>query len=838
MTGPKLKRFLVDGACLLLWVAGLTITWFWFDLWRSTSEPSGTTDLVGLSAPVSVFSDSFGIPHVFAATETDALMALGYLHAADRLWQMEMFRRIAAGRLSEVFGEPGLATDRFVRTLGTARAAEQAAATLAPEERHRIEAYASGVNAYLSGRPALPPEFRALRVSPEPWDVEATLAIGMVMNLDLAVWRSELSRFWAFRHLDPQRFALLDEGYPAWGPTILSGDWSPPPGAAPAPAPGPDGEPSAVVAEASSGMRADPSLRNTGREALDRPWPPFELLETVSARSGSNSWVISGERTASGHPILANDMHLALRAPSLWYLAALHGETDGLSVAGFTLPGVPGVVVGHNQDVAWGFTNGMVDDVDFVVETLSEDGLRYRDRVDGEEIWSAVETRTDTVLVRGRMPELVLVRSTRRGPLLSDALDGVGADLSVLWVAGVTTASSTGIHGLNRADSPETFDEAVREFGRPHQNVVYAGRDGTIGYRLGGRIPLRKGRHGAIPVSADSVGAGWNGFWPTDAHPAERNPLRGYIVTANNLQARGLGRTISSDYAAPLRALRITQALEVRRDWTTGDTYALQHDTRSLLADRTISRAVAAARRLGLDAEAERLEAWDRHVRVESRAAPLFYSWFYRLRALIAADEYGAAPEWGFFPLEATLQTLAEGDGSPWIDDITTPGVESLEQLEDLALEDALRVTAGATWGELHRERHAHPLSSVAWLNRLLGLDIGPYASGGGPNTLRPDDYRVWAALDAGSWTPPWTSEYGPSERFVAEVRPDRIVGRFLVPTGQSGNPLSGHYRDMNPRWRAGDLIDVPLDQQSAKARSVNTFMFEPPGRDTGERTD
>ena len=828
MTASRLRSVFVNGGCLLLWLVGLGITWVWFGLLRSTSEPSGSIEFSALAAPVRVYSDSFGIPHVFAGTELDALRTLGYLHASDRLWQMEMFRRIAEGRLSEVFGEPGLETDRFVRTLGTRQAAEQAAATLAPAERRRIEAYASGVNAFLSSRPALPPEFRVLRVKPEPWDVESTLAVGMVMNLDLAVWRAELSRFWASRHLSPGRVELLDDGYPEWGPTILDSDWSPPPGAGLAFPPEPGRDTAAAVAAVPVSTWAAARAPDAGRETVSERWLPFRLLATMSARSGSNSWVIAGDRTTSGHPILANDMHLALRAPSLWYLAALHGETDEFAVAGFTLPGVPGVVVGHNRDVAWGFTNGMVDDIDFVVETLSEDGLRYRDRVGGEEIWRDIETRTDTVFVRGQPPELIHVRHTRRGPLLSDVLAGIDADLSVVWVAAVGASSTTGIQGLNRAGGPDALDEAIREFARPHQNVVYAGRDGTIGYRLGGRIPLREGRDGATPLSSDSVGPGWQGFWPAEAHPATQNPRRGYIATANNLQARGFGRSISADYAAPLRALRITQALEVRRNWTTAAVYDLQHDTRSLLADRTIGRAVAAARRLGLTEEADLLESWDRDVQIESRAAPLFYSWFYRLRTLIAADEYASAPEWAFFPLEATLRTLEEGDGSPWIDDVSTPEVESLEQLEERALEDAVRVTAGARWGQLHEERHAHPLGSVGWLDRLFGLDVGPYPSGGGPNTLRPDDYRVWAALDAGSWTPPWTGEYGPSERFVADVSPEGIVGRFLIPTGQSGNPLSIHYRDLNPRWRAGELVEVPLDPDAARARSVRTFLLEP----------
>lgn len=824
MTRSGIRRSLIVGSCGLLWLLGLVLTWVWFDLTRSAVPPSGTIRLDGLISDVRVHADSFGIPHVFAADETDALRALGYLHAADRLWQMELFRRVAAGRLAELFGEPGLATDRFVRTLGTWRAAEAAATTLSPRERARIQAYTAGVNARLAERGTLPPEFRLLRVRPEPWTETSTLAVGMVMNLDLAVWQAELSRFWASRNLDSARFEALTAGYPAWGPTILDGDWAPP---------------AARLRNAGEGT-ADPDgaegahpAPETQAEAAARPDPltggsPFRVLASVSARSGSNAWVVSGERTASGNPILANDMHLALRAPSLWYLAVLHGEADGLHVAGFTLPGVPGVVVGHNRDVAWGFTNGMVDDADFAIETISEDGLRYRDRTAEGARWLDLEIEQDTIRVKGRSsPEILRVRRTRRGPLLSDVLSGLGADLSVRWSTAVIESPDTGLSGLNHAEDAVAIDRAVRTFARPHQNVVYASRDGTIGYRLGGRIPLRDGRDGATPQPADSGGAAWTEFWPPDAHPATRNPRRGYIATANNLQARGFGNSISSDYAPPFRALRITQALEVRRDWTPADTYRLQHDTRSLLADRTIERAIDAARRLGMGEQADLLVGWDRVVNTDSRAAPLFYSWFYRLRALIAADEWAAAPEWSFFPLEATLDAL-ESEGGPWVDDVSTPEVETLSTLEERAMGDAVRVTGGATWGELHQERHAHPLGSAIWLERVLGLNVGPYPSEGGPNTLRPDDYRIWTSLDEGSWTPPWISEYGPSERFVAEVAPDGIRAGFLLPTGQSGNPLSPHYRDLNDRWRGGDLVELPLDEPSAFARAERTLIFQP----------
>jgi penicillin amidase len=834
MTVTKIRRAAVVGTCGLLWLTGLAVTMAWFQLSNSASPPSGTIRLPGVRSSVGVHADSFWIPHIFASNEADALRALGYLHATDRLWQMELFRRIAAGRLSELFGEPGLATDRFVRTLGIWRAAERAAEALSPGERSRVEAYVEGVNARLSERPPMPPEFRLFRLRPDPWSVKSTLAIGMVMNLDLAVWRADLSRFRASQLLDSARFALLVEGYPEWGPTILDGDWAPPPGALATPT-GSD-VPTQVSAVRSGGA---PARRAAGSQDLDElvtagearagsdPWSPFRILASMSARSGSNSWVVAGERTASGHPILANDMHLALRAPALWYLAALHGETDGLHVAGFTLPGVPGVVVGHNRDVAWGFTNGMVDDADFVIETLSEDGLQYREPGATGDSWMALEIRTDTIQVRGRdEPEVHRVRSTSRGPLLSDALPELGAHLSVLWAAAIIETPTTGVEALNRADGAAAIDRAIAMFARPHQNVVYASRDGTIGYRLGGRIPLRGGRDGAIPASADSAADGWPGFWPTRSHPAVRDPRKGYVATANNLQARGFGRSISSDYAPPFRALRITQALEVRRDWTFESTYRLQHDTRSLLADRVIVRAIAAARRLGYTTQADLLSGWDRVVSEDARAAPLFYSWFYRLRTLIAADEFAAAPEWALFPIEAALRTLEEG--SAWVDDVSTPGVEDLAELEERAMRDAVRVTDGKSWGELHAERHAHPLGSVGWLERALGLNVGPYPSGGGPNTLRPDDYRIWTALDDGSWTPPWVSEYGPSERFVAEVAPEGIRAGFLIPTGQSGNPMSPHYRDLNARWRGGELVELPLEEEVAFRRSERTITFEP----------
>jgi penicillin amidase len=466
----------------------------------------------------------------------------------------------------------------------------------------------------------------------------------------------------------------------------------------------------------------------------------------------------------------------------------------------------------------------MVDDMDFAVERSSEDGLRY---LDGGE-WIEYAVRAETLRVRGAEPEIILVRETVRGPVVSDALPGLGADLSAVWTAATSEAQNTGLWDMNRASSLDEFDRAVREFAQPHQNVVFASVEGRIGYRLAGRIPLRGGWDGSIPVEAERMGSGFRGTWPAAMHPSGFDPATGFFASANNLQAPGLGTAVSTDYAAPFRAERISGQLESRADWSVETVYELQHDTYSLLGERYLPLAIETARRMGREKSVSRLEKWDGQVDTESLGAPLFYSWLYRLRSLIAADEYAEAPGWAFFPLKSLMAVLDEGDSNPWIDDVRTPARETLDDLAARAMTDAVAAVGEATWGDLHRERHAHPMGRNRWLQRLFGFSVGPYPSPGGPNTVRPDDYRKWDALDLRSWSPPWLSEYGPSERFIAELGPEGPVGRFLIPTGQSGNPFSRNYRDLNDRWRAGELVQVPLEREHFIRRSVRQIRIVP----------
>jgi penicillin amidase len=810
----------------VLWALGLVATVLWFRLAGSRERPENPVRMTGLGDSVVVELDSRGIPTIRAAGELDAWRALGYLHASDRLWQLEFLRRVASGRLSELFGERALATDRFVRTLGLGRIAHEAVLRLDAEEQAALEAYAQGVNARIAAGGPWPPEFQILRFEPEAWTPEASLGVALVMNLDLSHWRRDLSRWWAVGHLPADKAAYLHPRYPEWGPRILEGRMSPPSStvtgfedATPNELPGRGTVPGG---DASTGPEP---VANRDHAAPADSWDPIDVLTSASIRVASNAWVVGPGRTLDSAPILANDMHLALRAPSTWYVAAVHGDRDDLHVAGFTLPGIPGVIVGFNRSVAWGATNAMVDDLDFAVETLDADGRRYRQGG----AWMEFEARPETIQVRGGPAVVDTVRSTVRGPVITDVLEDVDGTLSAMFLPDRVATGLGGLFAMNHARSLEEFHVAASDFRQPHLNLVIASTDGRIGYHLAGSIPLRTW-DGALPASAEVVGEEWSGTWAPEEHPTATDPDREFIATANNLQADGLDGAIGADWPVPFRALRITQALAVRRDWTVEATALLQRDVRSLLADRTIGHAIEAARRIGEDGVADTLAAWDRMVDVDSRAAPVFYTWFYGLRALVAADEWAPSPGRALFPVVSMLRVLDEGDRSPWVDDVSTPDhVETLSELEELAMVRAIEKIDNRRWGDLHQERHVHPLGTSALLERLFGFDVGPYPSPGGPNTVRPDAYGMWQSLDPGGPTPPWTSEYGPSERLVVEMTPGGPRGQLMLPTGESGNPFSPHYRDMNDAWRGGELTRVSLDaEETPDTPPADTIVLIP----------
>jgi penicillin amidase len=756
---------------------------------RAEPDPERGAALAGLGAPVEVWRDSLAVPHVWARSEPDLFRAMGYVHAQDRLWQMELFRRVADGRMAEILGPRLVDTDRFLRTVGMGRSAAENERLLDATTRSLLQAYADGVNAWMSENPGpLPPEFMVLRFQPEPWTIRNTLSIAKIMAWDLADWNLGLDLQRAVDAVGPELGRDLFPAYPDSGVTILED--------APVPT-----------------RPAPPAPRVSGVPIPAIPPLAAALLDGVSAARASNAWVIGGSRTRSGKPILANDMHLALRAPSLWYLAALHG--GGFNVAGMTLPGVPVVIAGHSDRVAWGFTNAVVDDVDFFVEQVDPaDSTRYRTPGGSEPF----VVRHDTIRVKGEPPVIHRVRTTRHGPVLSDAEKRSGGRVMAMrWTALDPSREVAAFFGMNRARSAAEFLEAMKDFRSPHQNVVFADADGAFGYWMGGRVPVRRGGDGILPVPGWTGEGEWTGYLEMSQHPHLLDPPRGYIVTANNLQARGFPAKIGSDYADPARAARIRELILAGGRLTAADVARQQMDVRDLFALRHLPRAAHAARLAGDTAAERALRSWDGAATLDSRAAPLFYAWFDALRQRVGDDEFRGRP---VYFTRATLGRLLERGGGAWVDDVRTSKRETLDELSADAMREAARSVAGRTWGELHVTRMDHPLGVVSALDRAFGLNIRPFPSPGTGNTVN--------ALGVGGGTPPYTNSYGPSQRHVVDLARVDDEGGFILPTGQSGIPTSRHYRDQTPLWRAGHLWRIPLDRRKAEARTVARLTLTP----------
>ncbi|MCI0432612.1 MAG: penicillin acylase family protein [Gemmatimonadetes bacterium] len=761
------------GLLLLAVVALMVTALIAASVYLRTARPQieGDVEVAGLSAPVDVWRDSLGVPHVFAGNEQDLFFTQGWVHAQDRIWQMELFRRIAQGRVSEILGPALVDTDRFLRTIGGWRAALDHERTLGAAPRRWLESYAAGVNAWITGhRGALPPEFVVLRTEPEPWTPAHTLAIEKVMAWDLSAWGTVVSAARA-EHV-PERARWLQAQWPEWAPTILE------------------------------------------HPVLDIPEAAIALLESVSVTRASNAWVIGGSRTQSGRPILANDMHLALRAPAIWYLIALHAP--GWDVAGMSLPGTPFVIAGHNTSVAWGFTNAMLDDVDLFVERIDPaDSSRYLTPT-GSEPFAVLH---ESIRVRGAADPVRLdLRLTRHGPIVETLEAPAGDDVMAMrWAAHDASRTFEAIPALNRARDAMEVLAAVRRFENPHQNVVYADTAGNFGYAMSGRIPVRGAGMPApdAPVPGWTGEWDWNGWYPFETHPQVHNPETGYVVTANNRQVAGdAADRISRHWEPPFRAERIRELIHSASRVDADAVHAMQLDVHDKLAARYRTLAIAAARRAGLADRATALEEWNADASIDSRAATFFYVWYDQLRESARASlwEGGDGP----LPIDA-FNDILERAAFPWSDEAARARFDSAAAT---AATRADSLAGNREWGDMHSVHAQHALSASALLNRLLGLDVGGAPAPGSATTVNVSQYNRGVY--------PIRASYGPSQRHVVDLAAVDGEGGFVLTTGQSGLPFDMHYRDQWRMWFEGGLWRIPLDRAAAGSRTVHRLSLRP----------
>jgi penicillin amidase len=783
-------------------VLGAGLVW----LRGSLPQLEGRRALPALAAPVEVLRDAEGIVTIRAGGELDAARALGYVHAQDRLWQMDFMRRTGAGRLSEVVGPATLGLDRLMRGLGLYRLAEAGLPHLAPATRALLEAYAAGVNAFIAapGGP-WPPEFHLLRYEPEPWRPADSLVWGRLMAFQLSGnWPDEVRRLQLAGYLSPTQIDFLWPGYPPDAPVTLGR-----PAAArraaklapPAPAP-------VTALRVRPGSPLDPPL----------PW-------TWAPKTASNVWVLSGARTASGRPILANDPHLPLEAPGLWYLVRI--ETPETTLAGATAPGVPFLVAGHNGHIAWGFTTTHADTQDLFVERLSADKPGHYDTPRGPRPF---QVREEVIAVRGEAPEALTVRATRHGPVLSDLRPGLAGALpedralALAWPAlREDDRTAEALHRLNRARDWPGFLAAMERFDSPVQNVAYADTGGTIGLIAAGRIPLRRAGDGRGPVPGWNGDHDWRGFVPFAELPMTRNPPGGRIVNANNrIVDAAYPYLIAADWPAPYRARRIEERLAAGETATPDDSLALQQDSVSLGAARLLPRLLDhPLPETGQAAQARDLLAKWRYDMARDRPEPLiFYAWLAALNEAIFRDELGPAfPPFQRADVDLLLSVLTTGED--WCDDVRSPATERCAELVGPALARALAALddrfgadlATWRWGEVHAARFPHPvLGRIPLAERFFGFAV---EADGGAHTINrgglplggPDERR-------------FEDRHGPGFRAVYDLA-DLDESRFMIATGQSGNPLSEYYGNLAPRWRDGGYLKLDGRATASRYRLV-----------------
>lgn len=813
-----------------------------FAVRRPWPVTDGRIELDVLDHPVDVRRDGFGVPHIYADTVEDLFAAQGFVHAQDRFWEMDVRRHSTAGRLSELFGASQIDTDRVIRTMGWRRIAEQELALLGPESERILQAYASGVNAYLRdrGTSEIALEYTVLGLQrpgyrPEPWTPVDSLAWLKAIAWDLrGNTPAEADRVAYTETLSPDEVEQLWPPFPfdIREPILSEPTASAVAAAGPAPA-----------------IVTDDRVRPLVAAVADRTAALPRLLGPAGAGIGSNSMVVSGDRTDTGLPLLANDPHLAPGQPSIWHQMALHCRTVSpacpYTVAGYSFSGLPGIVIGHNARIAWGLTNLGPDVADFVLERVTGDAYEYEGRsVD-------MQVRTETIHVTGADDVEVRIRATRHGPLLSDALDslddvaarapaaGGEPDLAVAlrWTALEPGTTFDALPALNAAADWDDFRAAAASFDVPSQNLVYADVDGTIGYQAPGRIPIRaEGDDGRWPVPGWDGAHEWQGYVSFDDLPSVRNPDEGFIVTANQpVLPEGAEPFLSRDHAYGWRSQRLRDMLADAGDLTPADLLAMQLDARNGLA-ATLVPLLTAVDVPGDVAEARDLLAgWDWQQGADSPAGAYFAAvWRHLLLRTFGDDLPEESTIDGGGRWMEVVRRLVATPTAPWWDDTATARVEERddmlrETLVDAHAELADRLGDDVTawrWADLHTLTLRHPTlgtSGVAPIEAIFNR--GPVGVGGGPSIV-----------NATAWTASMGYEVGwvPSMRMVVDLS-DLDASRWVSLTGVSGHAFSDHYTDQVNRWATGGSIPMRWSAEAVAAATTDLLRLVPTARDSGD---
>jgi penicillin amidase len=795
----------------------------WWYIYRPLPQIDGALSLPGLQQEVTVARDQWGVPHIRAASPKDLAEAQGYVMAQDRLWQMDLLRRVARGELSEILGPVTLPTDKDFRTLGFGRAAQRDVTLMDAEARGIMEAYARGVNNFIEQhRKNLPIEFSLLGYKPRPWQPSDTLAISGYMYRTLTnTWEQELNRAKVTERAGADRSKDLFSQEAAMDHFVV-GD----------PHATNDGSPRSA-AEANDeddddDMEPDTVLKANSRDS-NRSTTPEGAPDLATALSpsiqaflgetrseirrtlGSNNWVVSGAHTATGKPLLANDTHLELVIPSIWY--EMHLTAPGWNVKGFTLPGAPMIIIGHNDRIAWGFTNNGADVQDLYLETMNP-AAADEYRVNGA--WSKAQIIEETILVKGQADEHLKIVVTRHGPVVHREGDKA---YSLRWTATEPGGLANSYNWLGKAQNWNEFRNVMKHVWGPGQNAVYADVEGNIGYLMAARVPIRKKGHGEVPVPGDTDDYEWTGYIPFEQLPQALNPESGLIVTAN---ARVVGPNykpyLTDRWEEPYRTARIYDLLHDRHDLRPEDMLRVQTDTYSyphvFIADQLSAAAKsvkpADARALKL---IEGLKDWNGIADASSPEVSFLQGT--RRAAIELLVEPFLGKETAIYQWRSTafLQKILTLRPAKWL----PPTYKNYDELLVAAADRAVEQLAGQSgspqtedwgWQRFNSLNMLHPIGRAGALKWFLSITGKPQSG---------TSYSVRAP----------TKTHGPAMRFVANPG-DWDNSILLIPAGESGQPGSRHYADQFSSWYEGKPIFAPFSDAADVRARKHTLTLKP----------
>jgi penicillin amidase len=823
---PRLRILRVVAFVLsLILLAVLGLCGWFYSLARSAlPQLDGRLRVLGLTAPVKVIRDGHGSPVIDAANLNDLFFAQGYVTAQERWFQMDGMRRFAAGELSEVFGSDYLEHDRQQRILGLKVVAQKTVEALPTEDRSRFEAYARGVNAYLEAhRDRLPLEFRMLRYSPRPWTPEDSTLIGVQMVEDLSSSpRHALMREKILAKLGPELTADL----------YVNSSWHdrPPTVSRPTLDQEIKGEDQNDDEDEDDDSGADSSVTGlTPRPDVPAlPSLPEMFWDERALVLGSNNWVVSGAHTVSGKPLLSNDMHLHNQMPNLWYEAHLRCASGNFDVAGVTLPGYPYVIVGHNQRIAWGFTNLGPTVEDVYVETFNSDGQYLT-----PEGWKQPEHRREVIHTKEKPDVIVDVVLTRHGPIVTDMVPGEARKLALRWT--LYDGMRSPFFAVDSAQKWEEFRRAFSELDAPGQNVVYADVDGNIGYQATGKIPIRAAGDGSLPENGSDNAHEWIGYIPFDKLPSIFNLPTGIIATANSrITPDGFRYSLSTEWEAPWRSARIYRVLESGKKFSAADMLALETDIYSEL-DRFFGErlvyAVDHAKNPSIRAKAaaEILRQWDGRMIENSPAPTIAVEARQELTRLLLEPKLGAAPKdpqelettlswksYRWMMSSVWLENVVQHQPKRWLpetyanyDDLLTAAVEAAIDSNPAHGSDAPQDLNSWKWGNFHPVEIQHPVyGRIPVLRRWTGPGLQPQSG---------SEYTVKAV----------SRSHGPSERMTVDLA-NLDQSTLNLVTGEAGNLFSPYYLDQWNAWYEGFTFAWPFSGPAVDKARAHELVLEP----------